>query len=63
VAAAGALPGVLDSLNKLIELEKRITDLEQNNVYDRALAADRTRGPPRGLNDRVVTIQKRKRGA
>jgi hypothetical protein len=37
LSRAGALSNVLNSLNKLVELEKRITNLEQNNFYGETL--------------------------
>lgn len=39
----GALSTVLGSLNKLVELEKRVSSLEKRNVYDSCLRSSRTR--------------------
>jgi len=52
VAATGNaqdLSNVLDSLNKLAELESRITSLEKDNVYERMLQQERP-----AVNDRTV---------
>lgn len=51
------LSTVLDSLNKLAELEKRITTLEKDNAYDQMLTKDRP-----AANERTAIEFKKKRG-
>jgi len=47
--SAQELSNVLDSLNKLAELESRITSLEKDNVYEKILQQERP-----AVNDRTV---------